>query len=141
MFLKKNRVTLHLLGFAVLDPAGFAEEDNFAHYGINNMATTIQIWKEIFTHRASGFNPFGIFNTKYEVLFKRKLSDDLVTVWFNAYVKLTEPLEESYVHESYRNKNIIGVDSSDSTSMSEDLQKELVRERIKSIIEEHHAKY
>lgn len=106
------------------------------------MASTIKTWKETFIHKykESGFNYFGWFDDKYEILIKKKLSDDHETIWFTAYVKLDEPLKESYQFESYRNKNIIGIDSSDLTSWTAEYQKTILKVRIKSIINEHHGK-
>lgn len=104
------------------------------------MAITIQTWKEKFIHKYKdvGFNYFGYFDHNYQVLFKKKLSDDLVTVWFNAYVKLEEPLKGKYEFESYRDKNIVGCDTSDHTSKSDLKQCNIIRDRINSIINEHY---
>lgn len=104
------------------------------------MATTIELKKEIVTkkYRDSGFNFFGYFDHKYEVLIKKKLSDDLKTMWFNAYVKLEEPLKYKYLFESYRIRNIVGCDSSDYSSSNETFQENIVIDRIVKIINEHH---
>lgn len=103
------------------------------------MASTVTTWKEIFTkkYKESKFNYFGYFDNKYEVLFKKKLSDDLEHVWFNGYVKLDEPLKEKYEFESYRNKNIIGCDTSDHSSKSELNQLSILRSRITATINEY----
>ncbi len=107
------------------------------------MATTIKTWKETFIHKYKqhGFNYFGWFDDKYEILFKQKLSDDLVTTWFNAYVKLKKPLKDQYVFEGYHHGNIIGCDTSDHVSMSEPEQIEILRDRITATINEHHHGY
>jgi len=108
------------------------------------MATTIETWKEIMTAPKDKFTfwdraLWGI--PKYQVMFKKKQSDDNETVWFCAYVKLNEPLKDAYKFESYRKKNIIGVDSSDKTTHSQLTQIALVTWRMKHIINEHHGAY
>ena len=105
------------------------------------MATTTETWKEIIIHKRhqSGFNWFGLFDDSYEIIIKQKLSDDKETRWFNAYIKIKEPLKPKYQFESYRNKNIIGCDTSGAISNSQLTQLALVRQRITAIIEEHHA--
>ena len=111
-------------------------------YGENNMAKTIETWKEIMAAPKDKFTfweklLWGI--PKYQVMFKKKLSDDNNTVWFCAYVKLEEPLKEAYKFESYRDKNIIGCDTSDHTTHSQLTQIALVTWRMKHIINEHHG--
>lgn len=103
------------------------------------MATTTEITKQEYTYIPSGFNPLGFKNITYEILIKEKLSDDLETFWYNAYVKLVGDPKPIYSHESFRNKNIIGTDTSDLSSKSEDIQMKVVMERIIGIIKEHHG--
>jgi len=106
------------------------------------MATTTQTWKETFTkkYKDLGFDYFGWFDAKYEIIFKKKSSDDLSTIWFNAYVKLDGQLKEKYEFESYRIKNIIGCDTSEFGSNPDLAQLSILRSRITSIINEHYEK-
>ncbi len=73
----------------------------------------------------------------YPALIKKRLSDDLITIWFTGYVRLSPPLLDKYPDESYRAGNIIGVDTSDKTDSPEEIQIEEIKNKIKNIISTH----